>query len=275
MISATLSQGSRRRSRVARMVLREAYARLDLVGAISSDDAERLVDLGVRRDAIRVTGDTRCDQVWERVHRAGRTQPPLSELASDRPTLVAGSTWPPDEAQLLPAWESVRQEIPHARLVIAPHEPSAAHTDPIVAWTKRVGASAALLSDGDAAHADVVIVDRVGVLAELYTIGAAAYVGGGFHRAGLHSVLEPAAAGAAVVHGPGWHDSPDAGRLIAAGGAAAAADGAELARILVGWLREPGLAREIGARGTAFVQSHLGAADRALALVTSLCALKN
>ncbi|HKS07063.1 MAG TPA: glycosyltransferase N-terminal domain-containing protein [Gemmatimonadaceae bacterium] len=274
MISATLSEGSRRRGGVARMLLRDAYARLALVGAITADDAERLVDLGVRRDAIRVTGDTRCDQVWERVRATDRSRPPLSDLVSDRPTLVAGSTWPSDEAHLLPAWDLVRREIPTARIIIAPHEPTSAHTDPLVAWAKRVGLSAAVLSDRNAASADVVIVDRVGVLADLYSLGLIAFVGGGFHAAGLHSVLEPAAAGAAVVHGPGWRDSPDAGRLIAAGAGAAVADGAELARTLIGWLRDPASARGVGAHGTAFVQSHLGAADRALSLISELRALK-
>src|SRR5690606_8328976 len=66
MISGTLAAGSSRRSGPAARLLGEAYRRLDLVGAIAADDAERLVELGVRPDAVRVTGDTRYDQVWDR-----------------------------------------------------------------------------------------------------------------------------------------------------------------------------------------------------------------
>ena len=42
-ISATLARGSSRRRGLAAALLRDAYARLDRVGAISDDDAERLV----------------------------------------------------------------------------------------------------------------------------------------------------------------------------------------------------------------------------------------
>ena len=46
-----------------------------------------------------------------------------------------------------------------------------------------------------------------------------AYVGGGFGRAGLHSVLEPAAWSVPVAFGPGWRNSRDAELLLGAGGA--------------------------------------------------------
>ena len=48
---------------------------------------------------------------------------------------------------------------------------------------------------------DIVVVDRVGVLGDLYALADIAFVGGGFHAAGLHSVLEPAAFGAPVSSG--------------------------------------------------------------------------
>ena len=47
LISATLARGSSRRTGVASALLRDAYARLDIVGAISADDADRLISLGV------------------------------------------------------------------------------------------------------------------------------------------------------------------------------------------------------------------------------------
>ena len=60
------------------------------------------------------------------------------------------------------------------------------------------------------------LVDRVGVLGDLYALADVAFVGGGFHAAGLHSVLEPAAFGAPVVFGPRHTGSRDAGLLLAA-----------------------------------------------------------
>ena len=188
LISATLSSASSRRSGVARAILREAYLSLNAVGAIDSDDAERLAELGVRRDVIEVTGDTRYDQVWARAASVDRESPLLSSLKSARPTVVAGSTWPADERVLLAAWGILRRDVPDARLIIAPHEPTPAHLDPVDHWAEHARLTHARLSSADARTADVVIIDRVGVLGDLYALATVAFVGGGFHAAGLHSV---------------------------------------------------------------------------------------
>lgn len=269
LVSGTVSAGSARRG-VAGVLLRPAYARLDSVGAVDADDAERLVELGVRRSVLQVTGDTRYDQVWERAHGIAGTPDVVGALASQRPTLVAGSTWPSDEAVLLPAWSRLRESVPDARLVLAPHEPTPGHLDPITAWAAGRGIRFARLNDSGAASADVVLVDRVGVLGDLYAIATAAYVGGGFHGAGLHSVLEPAAFGVPVIFGPRHEDSRDARLLLAAGAATAAADAGEMVNALRGWLAVPAERATAGAAARQVVERGLGAADRSTELVLSL-----
>ncbi|HZI43364.1 MAG TPA: glycosyltransferase N-terminal domain-containing protein, partial [Gemmatimonadaceae bacterium] len=82
LVSATLAEGSSRRSRLATALLRDAYASLDAVGAIDAADASRLVDLGVNRSSITITGDTRYDQVWQRAQRVDRTSALLSRLST-------------------------------------------------------------------------------------------------------------------------------------------------------------------------------------------------
>jgi 3-deoxy-D-manno-octulosonic-acid transferase len=270
LTSATLAEGSARRGGIASTLLREAYALLDAVGAIDEADAGRLVRLGVRRAAISVTGDTRYDQVWALAKRVDRAGQLLAPLTSERPTLVAGSTWPADEAVLLPAWEQLRRAVPHARLLIAPHEPTSVHLTAIERWAAGAGATLARLDTAAARHADVVLVDRVGVLGELYAMADAAYVGGGFHAAGLHSVLEPAAYGAPVAFGPRFESSRDARLLAATGGGAHAATVPAMTALLAEWLSD-GTARErTGALARGLVESGLGAAERSTSLVERL-----
>lgn len=270
LVSGTVAPGSSRRGGVAQALLRLAYAQLDAVGAIGDDDAERLVALGVRRDALRVTGDTRYDQVALRAGRVDLASPLLAPLQGTRPTLVAGSTWPADESVLLAAWEAVRRDVPHARLIIAPHEPTPAHLAPIEAWGASRDIAVARLGSTAQAQAEVILVDRVGVLGDLYALAAAAFVGGGFHSAGLHSVLEPAAFGAPVAFGPQFTNSRDAGLLLAAGGGASARDAREVAEVLQRWLGSGGEGRAAGARAKALVDDGVGAAERSYALVVSL-----
>jgi 3-deoxy-D-manno-octulosonic-acid transferase len=270
MVSATLAAASSRRSRIAGTLLRDAYARLEVVGAVDHADADRLVALGVRPGAIVVTGDTRYDQVWERATRVDRSAAPLRRLVADRPTLVAGSTWPADEGPLLAGWAAVRSALPNARLIIAPHEPTDAHLQPVERWARDSGLRLARLGAAEAAAADVVLVDRTGMLGDLYALGDAAFVGGGFHAAGLHSVLEPAAFGVPVLFGPRYAGSRDARLLVASGGGASAADAPSIGRQLVTWLRDAAARGEAGARARALVRAGVGAARRSFDLVERL-----
>lgn len=269
LVSATLARGSSRRSLGASALLHDAYAALDVVGAIDEADADRLVQLGVRPQTIVVTGDTRYDQVWSRAQRVDREAPMLTRLRDARPTLVAGSTWPPDEAVLLPAFDSLRRSGIDIRLVIAPHEPSAQHVAELVAWAERSSLRGARLDDATS-DSDVVVVDRVGVLGDLYAVADVAFVGGGFHAAGLHSVLEPAAFGAPVLFGPRFQNSRDAALLAQRHGGAAIGDTAEAERRLRFWLTDPGGRREAGDFARALVRSGVGAAERSFALVDRL-----
>jgi 3-deoxy-D-manno-octulosonic-acid transferase len=268
MISATVRKDSSRRGFLSRALLEKAYAALDLVGAITEDDAERLVSLGVRRDNLRITGDTRYDQVWERASRIDPRGPLLAPLASARPTLVAGSTWPADEARVFDAWTAVRRKIPDARLIIAPHEPSESHVASIERWAASERLAAARVDADASAFADVIIVDRVGPLGELYALGWVAFVGGGFHEAGLHSVLEPAAAGVPVIAGPG--ENPDLARLVAVDAGRQVATASELALCAVEWLGDEGPGGARGLAAVSVIKANLGAADRATELVRSL-----
>jgi len=268
LISATLPESSGRRGVLARNALGDAYRALDRVGAISREDADRLADQGVRPDRISVTGDTRYDQVWK---RAGADPLALVQsLRSSAPTLVAGSTWPADENRLLEAWVEVKKRVPTARLVIAPHEVTDEHLRSISSWVTTNSFTLSRISDSPNASSDVILVDRYGVLGDLYAVADVAYVGGGFHAAGLHSVLEPAAFGAPVLFGPQHHKSREASALMAAGGAQVATDAGDLCGRLVRLLKSGEARDTAGAAARRVVEGGLGAAERSYTLVREL-----
>lgn len=270
LLSATLAPGSSRTHWVAKLLLHDAYAALDAVGAISGDDAIRLIALGCRRDAVRVTGDTRFDQVIARAGRADRAGHLLAPLRSGRPTLVAGSSWPADERELLPAIAGLHRSTPGLRAIVAPHEPTANHLAPIRRWAASEGLRSATLGMAEAASADVVLVDRLGVLGELYALADIAFVGGGFHAAGLHSVLEPAAYGVPVIFGPQHQGSRDAGLLLAAGAARSANDQRAIADAVRRWIEEPGARQAAGEAARRVVEENAGATARSVRLVEEL-----
>lgn len=253
-------------------MLGDAYAQLDAVGAVDPADAGRLVELGVRPEIVEVTGDTRFDQVWQRAEAVDRQSGLVTRLESDRPTLVAGSTWPADEAPLFEALVRVRERIAGLRVILAPHEPARAHLERIERWAAQHQLTLARVDDQSAAAADVVLVDRFGVLGDLYALADVAFVGGGFHDAGLHSVLEPAAFGAPVLFGPRHDRSRDAALLLSAGAARAITSEEDLERTLIDWFENPDQRRAAGAQARAVIERGRGAAERSLRLVERLLA---
>ena len=270
VISATLPESSGRRGMFARALLGDAYRSIQRVGAIDQKDGDRLHEQGVRSDRISVTGDTRYDQVWSRAQQPRSAF--VQSLRSARPTLVAGSTWGSDEEHLLPAWSRIRDKIPDARLVIAPHEVSRSHLQFMEGWARARALRLARIDADDADDADVILVDRYGILGDLYALADVAYVGGGFRSAGLHSVLEPAAFGVPVLFGPRHERSREAARLIEAGGGAAVTREADLSLRLADWLGSLPAPDVAGSAARAMVQSELGAAKRSFALVSALLA---
>lgn len=274
LVAATVSPGSGRLRWPARALLRSGYAAVRVAGAIAEPDAARLAQLGVAADRIRVTGDPRFDSVAARV-AAVAPDDPLLGVAGGGAALVAGSTWGADESVLLAAFVRVRSRHPDARLILVPHEPTPDHLSSLDrrAAALRLPAPARLsAADGPV---PLLVVDRVGALATLYGAGTMAYVGGGYGRSGLHSVLEPAAWGIPVAFGPRWRESRDA-MLLLDGGAAVAlpaagtAGGAAMAEIWERWLNDEDHRRTQGAHAAAIVAEGGGAARRSAEMLVEL-----
>ncbi|HEX9107100.1 MAG TPA: glycosyltransferase N-terminal domain-containing protein [Longimicrobiales bacterium] len=276
LVNAVLSQGSSRLRGHSRFLLGPTYRRLDAVGAVAEADAYRFRRLGVEPERVKVTGDARFDQVWQRVQALvgeggeHRNEPLLARLRQPHvTTLIAGSTWPADEERLVPAFARAREasRVSGAlwRLIVAPHEPDERHLQPLEERLSEAGLAHARLAEIEAGAAlpEVVVVDRVGVLADLYSVGTLAYVGGGFHSAGLHSVVEPAALALPVIFGPRHGNAREADELEDAGGGFEVSDGAELESCLTELTSggsAPGSRTRAAAAALEYVRSRLGGA---------------
>ncbi len=273
LVAATVSPGSGRLRWPARQLLRPGYAAVSAAAAIADDDASRLAELGATAERIQVLGDPRFDSVVAKV-RAVAPDDPLLRFGRGAPTLVAGSTWPGDEAVLLKAFARVRAARADARLILVPHEPTTPNLDALESAAIRAGLPAPVRLSTAESPAPLLIVDRVGLLAALYGTGVLAYVGGGFGRAGLHSVLEPAAWGLPVAFGPRWRESRDAGLLLAAGAALDLPDGSGAADVLAHawerWIGDEATRVAQGRKAREVVERGLGAARRSAEMLARL-----
>jgi 3-deoxy-D-manno-octulosonic-acid transferase len=274
IVAGTVSPGSSRLRWPARTILQPGYQVVTAAAVVSPNDGLRLARLGVEPDRIRILGDPRFDSVIEKVAAIG-AQHPLLRFGRGAPTLVAGSTWPEDEAVLLQAYARVRNVYTNARLILVPHEPIEHHLQLIERAASDLALPPPVRLSAAAEATSLLLVDRIGVLATLYGSGTMAYVGGGFGRAGLHSVLEPAAWSLPVAFGPRWVNSRDAALLLDAGAGTAlprgsAAAAAALETLWGNWIRDETGRMEQGRKARQVVEQGRGAAESSAHMLLQL-----
>lgn len=211
-----------------------------------------LAEIGV--DNVTVAGDTRFDRVTD-IMAGCKPIPVLDSFVDpDKITIVAGSTWPPDEEHLLP-WFN---DAPGVKLVIAPHEVNPGRLASIEGALTRPCVRLSQTTPTEAAKADCVIIDGFGLLSSAYTYGRIAYVGGGF-GAGIHNINEAAVYSEPVIFGPRYHKFKEAVDMIACGGAFTYTTDEEFRAIMTRLTSDPAALKAAGQAAGDYIKAHLGA----------------
>lgn len=158
-----------------------------------------------------VTGDTRFDRVKQLQSRNNHVEFINDFIGQDK-AVVFGSSWQAEEKVA----EEVLLGSPYVKLIIAPHDLKR------VQHLKQTFPDAILYSTIKENKMDfksrVLIIDSIGLLSKLYSYADIAVVGGGFHNAGLHNILEAATFGVPVIFGNHYRKNPEADELISADG---------------------------------------------------------
>lgn len=158
-----------------------------------------------------VTGDTRFDRVKQLRTRNNHVDF-IKDFTGDDKVVVFGSSWQAEEKVA----EEVLQGSPYAKLMIAPHDLKR------VQHLKQIFPDAILYSEIKNSvknfQSRVLIIDSIGLLSKLYSYADVAVVGGGFHDAGLHNILEAATFGVSVIFGNHYRKNPEADELISVDG---------------------------------------------------------
>ncbi len=194
-------------------------------------DLERLRSIGVPLGKLNVFGDTKTDALLSRKDLTARDRW-AAKLGSDRYKIfIAGSTHPGEEEEVIRAFEMLKQRYPKTKLILAPRHPERAEEILAVARQKF---SAGLLSS-DQFDQDVTVVDKIGILFELYGTAVSAFVGGSFVDKGGQNILEPVSWGTPVQYGPHMEDFAEASdELIELGIATQVKDAESLGEV---WLQ--------------------------------------
>ena len=270
LIAGTLHANSKRMSCLMRPFSKSVHRHIALHCAISESDAARFRQLCPTDARIEITGDTRFDRVYQRaksVEADAEFFPGQSTL--NRQVLIAGSTYSEDERVLLEAFKRLQQNPSEilSHLVLVPHEPTENRIRQIRGDLNLRGFSHCCFSDlteeVNLRDTDVILIDTVGLLAQLYSIADVVFVGGSFHGS-VHNVMEPAAMAKPILFGPTVHNAYEAGVLEDEGAAQLVNNATEMTSVLKHWLSDPKERVRRGLIGKRVIEENLGAAERTL-----------
>jgi 3-deoxy-D-manno-octulosonic-acid transferase len=190
----------------------------------SVEDASRFRSLGTLPDRLQISGNLKFDQKINHLsdRECDKLRRGFNIMPNDR-VMVAGSTHPGEEEILLKGYAKIKKSVSALKLVIAPRDPDRAPEVKEIFLSR--GFTAACLAEIQKASGgqpvDIIVIDRIGLLGKVYTMGDLAFIGGSLVQAGGHNPLEPAAYGKPMLFGPDMSDFRLVSRLLVAAGAAA------------------------------------------------------
>jgi 3-deoxy-D-manno-octulosonic-acid transferase len=227
-------------------------------------DARRLSQIGVKDEKILTTGNIKFDRHWLPVTPKERQEwLDLLGLKEGDLVWVAGSTHRGEEQMVLEVFKRLRFSYPLLRLVVAPRRVAlSVHTRDLA---KGMGFKAVLRTGLPNSHGtyDVLVLDTLGELDRVYSLGEVSFVGGSLVPLGGHNLLEPAAFGRPVIFGPHTHNFAEMSEtLLEAGGGWKVQDQEGLYEALKRLLGDSELRKRIGENAKAFVDKNRGALRR-------------
>jgi 3-deoxy-D-manno-octulosonic-acid transferase len=276
LVNGRISSRSYPRYRLARPFIRRVLRHIDRFCMQSEESARRIIDIGAPRERVTVTGSLKFDSL----ELPGPTAPDRGRnrvlryfrISPDRPVVIAASTLKGEEEPVLEAFQRIRATMTNALLIVAPRKPE--RFDEAERIARRAGWNVARRSelrvDSEPRH-DVVIVDTIGELAQLYQVATAVFVGGSLVDAGGHNILEPAVFGKPIVFGPHMQNFAEIARTFVDNGASIQLRSArELETVLLELLSDPVRRASLGAAARALVEANRGARGKSLSVISQL-----
>jgi 3-deoxy-D-manno-octulosonic-acid transferase len=277
LVNGRISARSYPRYKLARPFFRHVLAHVDRFCMQSEESARRIIEIGADPARVTVTGSLKFDSL-ERPGSAAASDRGRNRvlryfrMSADRPVVIAASTLKGEEEPVLEAFQRLRATRANALLIIVPRKPE--RFDDVERLARRTGLDVARRSelrvDAEPRH-DIVVLDTIGELAQLFQVATVVFVGGSLVDAGGHNILEPAVFGKPIVFGPHMQNFAEIARAFLDNGAAVqVTGGAELERALLELVADPVRRASLGAAARALVEANRGARGKSLEAVAQL-----
>ncbi|MBI5049728.1 MAG: 3-deoxy-D-manno-octulosonic acid transferase [Nitrospirae bacterium] len=258
--------------------IKKVLSYVDFFYMQSKEDAGRIIALGAGREKVKVMGNFKFDL------NLPASQHAMSWMdAIGGHILVAGSTHKGEEEIILNAFNAIKSntapETYDLKLILAPRHPERFQEAEDI--LKKRGINYIRRSEisvdssqltVDSLEADVILLDTIGELSEVYSRAAIAFVGGSLLPLGGHNILEPAYWAKPVIFGPHMENFAIASEFLKQGAALEVKDSADIANAVTDLLKYTDKAKEMGQKAKDITDSNTGAVKKAVELIRDILA---
>ncbi len=260
LINARLSEKSLQGYSRIRVLFQNIFSKIQLVLAQEESDARRFRDLGIAENRVLVMGNIKFDTavpslVPEAFQRA------RVGIAENDFVWVAGSTHPGEEESLLRVFSRLRRNHPKMRMILAPRHVE--RTEEVAVICAKSQLKTVLFTDVQIKASDVwdvMVVDQIGVLKNVYAFANFVFMGGSWIKHGGQNPIEPAVFDLPILHGPHIFNFKQIYTIFdEAGGAYCVADEESCFQRVEAFLNQPELAFKTGQRAGETVKKYRGA----------------
>jgi 3-deoxy-D-manno-octulosonic-acid transferase len=269
-VNARLSERSLKGYERLSFLFRPLFSIFARICVQSDLDARRFARLGIAPNRIHLTGNIKFDR--ERTALSPQIPPVLKNnlaIYPSQPVIVAGSTHDGEEEILLKGLSQLKKQWPSLIMILAPRDPKRATSVSRLAGSMGFRAFTTTSINNSQADQpfDVVVVDKMGLLGDLYTLADITFIGGSLVPCSGHNPLEPAACGKPILFGPDMRDfSTISDSLEMAGGAIRIKDADTFYRATSRLLSDPDESKEMGQKALFVFQANGGAVEKTISV---------
>jgi len=269
LFNGRISQRSFRRYFRFKFFFKECLKYISLFLMQTEEDRKRIFEIGGEPQKTRTVGNLKFDQTFPSF-----TQEAMTDIAKTlglhgmEKILIAGSTHSGEEEILVSLYKELKEMIPPLVLILAPRhlerleEVEGFLKKESLSWSRKTALSQGA-GQSDQEHPEVILLDTMGELMGIYSLGTLVFVGGSLVPIGGHNPLEPLFFKKCVLFGPHMFNFLEIStRLIEDGGAIQVTGKEDLFSQLKRLLFDEGVRKEVGEKGHRFLQKHQGATER-------------
>ncbi len=264
VVNGKISESSLRRFNFLPWIMAPLFQLIELICPQNEEYKNRFMLLGIPPDHLYVTGNLKLDEI----------STPLSEkrlkewkqklcLDKDDLLLVIGSTHSPEEKLLINVLKKVWKKYPHLKVAIAPRHPERFKTVATYLESIKIPFATYSLKEPFTKQKNLMLLDAMGVLGELYQVGDMAIVAGSYtDKIGGHHLLEPSLYGKPVLFGPHTHSQLEMAFMIKKAEAGRQVSLDKLGEAIVDLIGHPEKRKKMGAAGMKMFSEAKGATER-------------